>query len=108
MKKTNNIPNDQKAINKAIQKALTQVAIQSKADLMANCKVDTGNLRRSHTYKIVDKSVTLGVMPTAKYAPFVEFKPVNAGGRPWFRKTLQRNKSEYMRIIEKHLKGVNK
>lgn len=108
MKKINNIPGDVTKIYNVLSLSLNEIGLQARVDLMSNCRVLTGNLRRSHAFKVVKNSVVLGVTPNAKYAPFVEFKPTDAGGRPWFRKTLQNNKTVYMKIIEKHLRGVEK
>lgn len=92
-----------KSFEMAAKKTLEEVGVTGKADLMANCVVDTGTLRRSHHFKVEGiKKVIFGNY--ANYAPYVEFR--TKGGRPWFRKTLEGDTGKFKAIMEKHFKKV--
>lgn len=90
-------------LNACISSALNEIGATGRVDLMANCVVDTGMLRRGHNYKVNGiKSVTFGNY--VSYAPYVEFR--RNGSRPWFVSTIKNDKSKFNKILEKHLKKV--
>lgn len=96
------------AIDLAVKMALREIGQTGKVNLAANSPYKTGNLRRSHAYKVKGTRVVLGVSALAPYGKWVEFKPVGKGGNPWFRQTLKDNDDTFQKIIAKHLKGVGK
>lgn len=90
-------------LNVCLSSALEEIGATGRVDLMANCVVDTGTLRRGHNYKVNGvKSVTFGNY--VQYAPYVEFR--RNGARPWFVSTIQNDKTKFNKILEKHLKKV--
>lgn len=99
---TNNTKAFKNAFNNVCKDALNEIGITGKADLMANCAVDTGVLRRGHNFKIEGIKVTFGNY--VNYAPYVEFRA--KGSRPWFRQTLQSDIDKFNNILKKHLKKV--
>lgn len=102
-KVTNNTKEYKKAFEFACKNALNEIGTTGKADLMANCVVDTGTLRRSHHFKVESiKRLVWGNY--ANYAVYVEFR--QKGGRPWFRKTLRADTQKFNQILAKHLKKV--
>lgn len=94
-------------MNNLIAEAMKEIGIIGKASCQANCKVRTGNLRRSHTFKVKGDSVTIGVTKLAPYGVYVEFKPPTRGGRPWFRRTLQAESNTFKSILNKRLGKLN-
>lgn len=102
----NNIPGVIIALEELTKGSLKEIGVTVKADMMANCKVDTGNLRRSHAYRVSEDHVKIGVTPAASYGVYVEFKQENKGGRPWMRRTLQEDTDKIKQIIAKHLSKV--
>lgn len=91
-------------INNAIQDALNEIGIVGTAEVKSNAPVDTGKLKRSYTYEVSDKKVEIGT--ALDYAEYVEFKPVNQGGRPHFRDSIETQSSEFQNILENHLEGI--
>lgn len=101
----NNTPQVKKMFEKLCKEALKEIGITAKADLQSNCVVKSGTLKRNHHYRVISKdTVILGV--SVHYAKYVEFKPYSAGGRPWFRQTLQSDNQVFQNIIRKHLGGL--
>lgn len=99
---TNNTNEYIKLFEKAKNNTLNEIGVVGKADLMSNCAVDTGTLRKGHSFKIDNSKVIFGNY--INYAPYVEFR--KKGGRPWFRKTIINDKDKFYKIIIKHFKGV--
>lgn len=58
----------------------------------AGINVVTGNLRRSHTYKVEGKHVDIGV--TADYGGHVHNGTSKLKGRPWLKNTVQKHRDE--------------
>lgn len=104
----NNVKQDIKRFDKAINSALKEVALTGLVELHANAPVKTGNLRRSQGFDIdyKRKRVVWGVTPVARYGIYLEFKPKKKGGRPWFRKTLRLNAKAFSEITFRATKGV--
>lgn len=94
-------------LSKQIALAMKEIGVVGKASCQANCKVRTGNLRRSHTFKVNGNSVTIGVTKLAPYGVYVEFKPPTRGGRPWFRRTLQAENKNFQTILKAKLGKIN-
>jgi len=93
---------------KSMNDVLEKMAQSVKAEAEANAKVDTGNLRRSHDYKVKESEHIAIVGNTAPYAEAVEFKPESKGGRPWFRLSFRNASAGFQKIIESTFKGVIK
>lgn len=55
-----------------------------------DCPVQTGNLRRSHTYKIEGSHVDIGV--TADYGGYVHNGTSRQKAQPWLKNAVQRNR----------------
>lgn len=96
-------------LERALKGALNEIGVTGASSVSANAPVDTGNLARSYKHKVDEANleVSIGVSDaTVKYAVPVEFKPVNKGGRPHFRATLDSEKGNFKTILENYIKGV--
>lgn len=91
-------------IKDAVAKAVNEIGIVGTANIKANTPVDTGKLRSSYTYKADKNTVAIG--SDLEYAPHVEFKPINRGGRPHFKLGLTMSQVEFQSILKKHLGGI--
>ena len=91
---------------KALEKALEECGKVGTAEMQSNAPVDTGQLKRSYSsgWKIIGLRCYVGT--NVDYAEHVEFKPVNKGGRPHIRMSLEIHKGDFVEIIQKHLKQV--
>lgn len=89
MRYESNINNIIKRLNENEERALTAVGIYIRGEAQVRAPVDTGNLRDSIDYRVMDsrKSVIIGT--NVEYAPYVEFGTgryaKGGGGRktPW-------------------------
>lgn len=107
-KTKNKIPQISDDLKARIDKAMEEIGITALADVKSNTPVDTGKLKKMYTYVTKNnglrKQVIVGnILP---YAPYVEFKEQNKGGRPHLRVTLRDNTPKYRNILEKHLRGL--
>lgn len=95
-----------KQLKASVEGCMNEVGSIGKADLMANCKVKTGTLRRGHFFKTESNGERHKVIfiNNVLYAPYVEFKSFSRGGRPWFRQTLNGNIETFKKITETYIK----
>lgn len=96
------------SIIQAVANAGQEIGITLTADVQSNTPVNTGKLEKSYTFnkdvKPLGVRVTVGT--SIIYAPFVEFKPSNSGGRPHLVSTLRADKPKVIEIFKKHLRRV--
>ena len=57
----------------AVKNVVKKHGAEMQQNAMRQAPVDTGNLKRSIGIEILDSGMTALVMPTAEYAPYVEF-----------------------------------
>lgn len=91
-------------INNAVKEALEEMGIKAVSEIKSNAPVDTGILRRSYEYVTKDFSVIVGT--NIDYSIYVEFKPVNRGGRPHFRRSIESLQDEFQNILNRKLGGI--
>jgi HK97 gp10 family phage protein len=97
-------------INEAVRNALEEIAKIGLAEIQLTAPVDTGNLRRSYSYKVKfnNKSFVIKWGTNIPYAIYVEMKPQSRGGRPHLRKAIMGEIEEFNKILRKHLAKVGK
>ena len=93
-------------LKNAVRNALKEIGIVSVAEIQSNTPVDTGILRRSYTFVTKDFECIVGT--DIDYSIYVELKPINRGGRPHFRKSLESLVGEFNSILSKHLRSAFK
>lgn len=105
-KLTDNTDEFKEAFNNSILSCLNEIGTVGKADLMSNCKVRTGALRRGHFFRTDKEGNNYKVIfiNNVQYAPYVEFKQFSKGGRPWFRMTLRNDAELFNSIVKKYIK----
>lgn len=103
IKKVNNIKKIIKNLQKGVENSLEQVGVSGVANIQSNTPVDSGELKRSITFKKAIKGkkykVTFG--SALDYSIIVEFKPSRVQG--FFRNTLANFKGEAKEIIERNI-----
>lgn len=92
------------AIINAAKMALNEIGMVCVIEIQSNCPVDTGELRRSYTF--ISDEVECIVGSSLDYSIYVEFKPINLGGRPHFVDSIESLKNEFLNILKKHLGSV--
>lgn len=90
----------------SVRNALKDMGVVSVAEIQSNAPVDTGKLRRSYTFVTDDFECIIGT--DIDYSIYVELKPINRGGVPHFRKSLESLVGEFNSILSKHLRGAFK
>lgn len=94
----------------ANEAALERIGLSVMQVAQPLCPVDTGNLRRSHKYRVEGDSVVVGA--TADYAAAVHNGTSKRKGQPWLRNSVQRNKQALNEIgarawVSEFKKGVD-
>ncbi len=90
----------------SVRNALKDMGVVSVAEIQSNAPVDTGILRKSYTFITNDFECIVGT--DIDYSIYVELKPINRGGRPHFRKSLESLVGEFNSILSKHLRSAFK
>lgn len=89
----------------AAEKAcLTAIGVASVQVAKPACPVDTGNLRRSHKYKVDDDHVDIGV--SADYGGHVHNGTSKRNPNPWLKDAVQANRESICKAGVDAWKGV--
>lgn len=109
MKIINNCSQTANEIEKAIERALKEIGIGGTSNLQANTPVQTGNLRRSLTFKEAkrDKCYSILFGSSLDYAPYTTLRP-NISTHGWFQNTIRDYSNDAIDIISRHLKEVGR
>ena len=94
------------AMSEQVKLALDSIGLTAVGYAMDNCPVDTGRLRNSISYDVIDRDVYIGT--NVEYAPYVEFRD-NAShktGKAHFLRDAAANHGQhYSAILEAALKS---
>ena len=109
----NRAPEVKEAFERQIEMALTECGLDAEGYAKLKCPVDTGRLRSSIGYKVVDKECYIGT--DVEYAPYVELGTGSyySGGsamkgqraQPYLKPAVSEHSDEYRQIILDYLKN---
>ena len=91
------------------ERALKEIGIGGTSNLQANTPVQTGNLRRSLTFKEAkrDKCYSILFGSSLDYAPYTTLRP-NISTHGWFQNSIRDYSNNAIDIISRHLKEVGR
>ena len=102
---TNNKDEILSAFREQVQRGLEAIGSTAEGYAKDNCPVDTGRLRNSIAYAVVDKEVQIGT--NVEYAPAVEFRNIShkTGQAHFLRDSATTHGDEYQKIMRASLQA---
>ena len=88
----------------ADEACLTAMGVACQQVAQPACPVQTGNLRRSHTFSVSGDHVDVGV--TADYGGHVHFGTSKRMANPWLRSAAQKNRDAIIEAGKRAWRGV--
>lgn len=100
---TNNSEQVKECLKDAIEKALVLCGEEAKGYAKKLCPVDTGNLRNSIDYDVLDDTMQVGT--NVEYASFVELGTSRQKAQPYLKPAIADHASKYQTMIKEELGG---
>ena len=89
--------------DEAVIRALTMIGMLAEGYAKKACPVDTGRLRNSISWAVLDDSVYIGT--NVEYAPYVELGTSKMAARPYLRPAVTDHVDKYKAIVRNELKN---
>lgn len=100
---TDNSEQVEEYLKDATEKALMLCGEEAKGYAKKLCPVDTGNLRNSIDYDVLDDTVQIGT--NVEYASYVELGTSKQTAQPYLKPAIADHLSKYKIIIKEELGG---
>ena len=94
-----------KAFEKAKEDICNEIGTFVIAEAQNRTPVDTGNLRRSEVFEVIDNNsgINVGVTPEAPYGLLIEKGSSTRNAKPFLEPSVMENINEIQNIVEKHI-----
>ena len=89
--------------DEAVIRALTTIGMLAEGYAKKACPVDTGRLRNSISWAVLDDSVYIGT--NVEYAPYVELGTSKMAARPYLRPAVTDHVDKYKAVVRNELKN---
>lgn len=89
--------------DEAVIRALTTIGMLAEGYAKKACPVDTGRLRNSISWAVLDDSVYIGT--NVEYAPYVELGTSRMEARPYLRPAVTDHVDKYKAVVRNELKN---
>ena len=86
----------------AVIRALTTIGMLAERYAKMECPVDTGRLRNSISWAVLDNSVYIGT--NVEYAPYVELGTSKQKAQPYLKPAVEKHVSQYKRVVESEMR----
>ncbi len=93
------------AFDKAMHNGLTAVGMTAEGYAKKDTPVDTGRLRNSVAFEVVDDENAVYIGTNVEYAPYVELGTRFMPARPFLRPAATEHGEEYRGLMEAAMKG---
>ena len=88
--------------DEAVIRALTTIGMLAEGYAKKACPADTGRLRNSISWAVLDDSVYIGT--NVEYAPYVELGTSKMAARPYLRPAVTDHVDKYKAVVRSQLK----
>lgn len=92
-----------KGLSDAVERALTRIGLEAEGYAKKECPVDTGNLRNSITYEVVQSEKAVYIGTNVEYAAYVELGTVRTKAKPYLKPAATEHSTVYKRIMEEEM-----
>ena len=93
-------------IRSKIRRGLQLAGETGLGEIIVRTPVDTGNLRSSYNYQLIEDETNPGVVwgTNVEYAPYVDLGTYKMAPRPHFKQTIQSNVGKLREVMAKGMK----